>query len=64
MSIHGLNQPFVRPSYVPTPWDHKRKHHAPIYQRPIKYFFGGIIGTPEEKKLADLMNRQPQPVKA
>lgn len=58
MSIHAINSAFVRPCYAPTSKDHRaKKHHTPPYRPELKYFFGGVIGTPTERKLAELMRR-------
>jgi hypothetical protein len=59
MSIHSHNGPFIRACYAPTPKDHRAKrHHAAPYRPELRWFFGGIIGTPVERKLAEMMNRK------
>lgn len=59
MSIHKIRAPFVRCDYRPTPLDARKRHHnPPPPQHGLRFFFGGVIGTDTEKKLAQMMSRQ------
>lgn len=64
MSIHKQNSQFVHPNYTPNKFPRKARHSAPRPQQGLNFFFSSIIGTETERKLAAMMNRQPQPVKA
>lgn len=59
MSIHQRRIFGPRPQFTHNTMDsRKRRHHAPPYQPPIRWFFGGICGTPTEKKLVEMMNQR------
>lgn len=64
MPIHKIRSPFIHPNYTPNKFTRKSRHSAPQPQQGLNFFFSSIIGTETERKLAAMMNRQPQPVKA
>ncbi len=57
MSIHAINSAFIRPAYSPSHNDFAKKSHRPAPHRPeLRWFFGGIVNTDTERKLAAMMN--------
>ena len=56
-SIHHHNAPFIHPRFTHNTPTYRRKDHDVPIQANFNYFFGGIVKTETEVKLASMLGR-------